>query len=85
MMLYQLRFQWVGDRCPSRHLFETGCHVLLRDINAMSSMSVLPVLLSICVCSSLLTSRIDVNKVKFVLDSFEHRTRSVFAGASKGF
>ena len=26
---YQLRFRWVGDRCPSRHLFEIGCHVLL--------------------------------------------------------
>ena len=26
---YQLRFQWVGDRCPGRHLFEIGCHVLL--------------------------------------------------------
>ena len=27
---YQLRFQWVGDRCPvRRHLFEIGCHVLL--------------------------------------------------------
>ena len=26
---YQLRFLWVGDRCPSRHLFEIGCHVLL--------------------------------------------------------
>ena len=25
----QLRFLWVGDRCPSRHLFEIGCHVLL--------------------------------------------------------
>ena len=26
---YQLRFLWVGDRYPSRHLFEIGCHVLL--------------------------------------------------------
>ena len=26
---YQLRFQWIGDHCPSRHLFEIGCHVLL--------------------------------------------------------
>ena len=26
---YQLRYLWVGDRCPSRHLFEIGCHVLL--------------------------------------------------------
>ena len=26
---YQLRFRWVGDRCPSRHLFEIGYHVLL--------------------------------------------------------
>ena len=26
---HQLRLQWVGDRCPSRHLFEIGCHVLL--------------------------------------------------------
>ena len=26
---YQLRFLWVGDCCPSRHLFETECHVLL--------------------------------------------------------
>ena len=26
---YQLRFRWVGDRCPSRHLFEIGRHVLL--------------------------------------------------------
>ena len=26
---YQLRFQWVGDRCPGRHLFEIRCHVLL--------------------------------------------------------
>ena len=26
---YQLRFRWVGGRCPSRHLFEIGCHVLL--------------------------------------------------------
>ena len=25
---YQLRFLWVGDCCPSRHLFEIGCHVL---------------------------------------------------------
>ena len=29
MELYQLIFQWVGDHCPSRHLFEIGCHVLL--------------------------------------------------------
>ena len=27
--VYQLRFRWVGDRCPSRHLFEIGCNVLL--------------------------------------------------------
>ena len=26
---YQLKFLWVGDCCPSRHLFEIGCHVLL--------------------------------------------------------
>ena len=26
---YQLRFLWIGDRCPSRHLFKIGCHVLL--------------------------------------------------------
>ena len=26
---YLLRFRWVGDRCPSRHLFEIVCHVLL--------------------------------------------------------
>ena len=40
---YQLRFRWVGDRCPSRHLFEIGCHVvLIFVINA----------LFICVCSS---------------------------------
>ena len=26
---HQLRFQWVGDRSPSRHLFEIVCHVLL--------------------------------------------------------
>ena len=26
---YQLKFLWVGDRCPSRHLFEIGCHVSL--------------------------------------------------------
>ena len=26
---YQLRFLWVGDCCPSHHLFEIGCHVLL--------------------------------------------------------
>ena len=26
---YQLKFRWVGDRCPSRHLFGIGCHVLL--------------------------------------------------------
>ena len=26
---YQLRFLWVGDRCPCHHLFEIGCHVLL--------------------------------------------------------
>ena len=26
---YQLKFLWVGDRCPSRHLFEIECHVLL--------------------------------------------------------
>ena len=25
----RLRFLWVGDRCPSRHLLEIGCHVLL--------------------------------------------------------
>ena len=25
----QLRFLWVGGRCPCRHLFEIGCHVLL--------------------------------------------------------
>ena len=24
---YQLKFLWVGDRCPGRHLFEIGCHV----------------------------------------------------------
>ena len=24
---YQLRFRWVGDRCPCRHLFGIGCHV----------------------------------------------------------
>ena len=29
---YQLRFLRVGDRCPSRHLFEIGCHVLLKDL-----------------------------------------------------
>ena len=29
VVLYRLRFQWVGDRCPSRHLFEIECHVLL--------------------------------------------------------
>ena len=23
----QLKFLWVGDRCPGRHLFEIGCHV----------------------------------------------------------
>ena len=28
---------------------------------------------------------IQVNQVKFVLDFFEHRTRGVFLGASKGF
>ena len=26
---YQLRFLWVGGRCPIRHLFEVECHVLL--------------------------------------------------------
>ena len=26
---YQLRFLWVGDSCPSRHLFQIRCHVLL--------------------------------------------------------
>ena len=26
---YQLRFPWVGDSFPSRHLFEIGCHVFL--------------------------------------------------------
>ena len=26
---YQLRFLWVGDRCPSCQLFEIGCHFLL--------------------------------------------------------
>ena len=26
---HQLRFRWVGDRRPSRHLFEIECHVLL--------------------------------------------------------
>ena len=26
---HQLRLRWVGDRCPSRHLFEIGCHILL--------------------------------------------------------
>ena len=25
----QLKFLWVSDRCPSRHLFEIGCHVWL--------------------------------------------------------
>ena len=25
----QLRFRWVGDHCPSSHLLEIGCHVLL--------------------------------------------------------
>ena len=25
----QLRFQWIGDLCPSRHLLEIECHVLL--------------------------------------------------------
>ena len=28
---------------------------------------------------------LQVNQVKFVLDFFEHRTRGVFLGASKGF
>ena len=27
---YQLRFHWVGDRCPGRHLFGIGCHVSLK-------------------------------------------------------
>ena len=26
---HQLGFPWVGDRCPSRHLFGIGYHVLL--------------------------------------------------------
>ena len=26
---HQLRFLWVGDRCPSHHIFEIECHVLL--------------------------------------------------------
>ena len=27
MVLYQLRFRWVGGRCPGRPLFETEGHV----------------------------------------------------------
>ena len=47
--------QWVSDRCPSRHLLENWMSCLLKfsDMNAMSKVSVLPVLLSRCVCSSL--------------------------------
>ena len=29
VVLYRLRFQWVGERCPSQHLLETECHVLV--------------------------------------------------------
>ena len=29
VFLYQLKFPWVGDRCPGRHLFEIEYHVLL--------------------------------------------------------
>ena len=25
----EISMGWVGDRCPGRHLFEIGCHVLL--------------------------------------------------------
>ena len=28
-LIEQLKLRWVGDRCPSRHIFEIGCHVLL--------------------------------------------------------
>ena len=30
---HQLRFRWIGDRCPSRHLFEIERHVLLQVIS----------------------------------------------------
>ena len=26
MMVRPMKFQRVGDRCPSRHLLEIGCH-----------------------------------------------------------
>ena len=29
---YLLGFLWVGNRCPSRHLFEIECHVLLNVV-----------------------------------------------------
>ena len=51
MVVHQLKLLWVGDRCPSRHLFETECHVF--PTNAMSDMSVLSVFLSRCMYSSL--------------------------------
>ena len=51
---HQLKFQWVGDCCPSRHLFELRCHVFARfgDMNTISNKSVLPFALSICACGS---------------------------------
>ena len=29
MVVHELKLQWVGVQCPSRHLFKIGCHVLL--------------------------------------------------------
>ena len=39
----QLRFRWVGDRCPSRHLFEIECHVLLNLIIATQQLPTLDI------------------------------------------
>ena len=29
VVVHELKLQWVGDCCPSRYLFESGCRVLL--------------------------------------------------------
>ena len=90
---HQLRLGWVGDRCPSRHLFEIGCHVLLGLVmGAISNKSVLSFALSICVCSSLLSdnkkrshTQLDSrkNQIKCFLNIFKHRTRCVFLGRNR--
>ena len=58
-----------------------SCFAKFGEINAISSMSVLPFALSICVCSS----EFYVNKVKLILNILEHRTRGVFLGATERF